>query len=195
MRERNLPIARRLRPGHQARRAATACAAALAAFLCASSSTETAVANGDTRTLCLLHAHTGESIEATFRVNGAYDPAVLEKLNYFLRDWRNNDVTHMDPGCSTSSGRSIAPLARRSRSGRLGLSLAGDQRHAAGALARRSRTFAAYSWQGDGYPHPGHVDGADPRDRHAAADAAASAIIKEKTSSISTSAMCVTGRA
>jgi uncharacterized protein YcbK (DUF882 family) len=61
------------------------------------SSTQTAIANGDTRTLNLQHAHTGESIQATFRVNGAYDPAVLEKLNWFLRDWRNNDKTTMDP--------------------------------------------------------------------------------------------------
>lgn len=61
------------------------------------SSTETAAANGDTRTLNLYHSHTGESIEATFRVNGSYDPAVLAKLNYFLRDWRNNDQTRMDP--------------------------------------------------------------------------------------------------
>lgn len=61
------------------------------------SSTETAVANGDTRTLNLYHSHTGESIQASFRVNGSYDPAVLEKLNYFLRDWRNNDRTRMDP--------------------------------------------------------------------------------------------------
>ena len=60
-------------------------------------STETAVANGDTRTLYLYHSHTGESIQATFRVNGSYDPAVLAKLNYFLRDWRNNDQTRMDP--------------------------------------------------------------------------------------------------
>lgn len=61
------------------------------------SSTETAVANGDTRTLNLYHSHTGESIQAAFRVNGSYDPAVLEKLNWFLRDWRNNDRTRMDP--------------------------------------------------------------------------------------------------
>jgi uncharacterized protein YcbK (DUF882 family) len=60
------------------------------------SSTETAVANGDTRTLNLYHSHTGESIQATFRLNGSYDSAVLEKLNYFLRDWRNNDRTRMD---------------------------------------------------------------------------------------------------
>jgi uncharacterized protein YcbK (DUF882 family) len=61
------------------------------------SSTETAAANGDTRTLNLYHSHTGESIQATFRVNGSYDTAVLEKLNWFLRDWRNNDRTRMDP--------------------------------------------------------------------------------------------------
>ncbi len=70
---------------------------AIASFMVMPSSTETAVANGDTRTLNLYHSHTGESIQATFRANGAYDPAVLAKLNYFLRDWRNNDQTHMDP--------------------------------------------------------------------------------------------------
>jgi uncharacterized protein YcbK (DUF882 family) len=61
------------------------------------SSTETAIANGDTRTLYLYHAHTGESIDATYRVDGHYDPAVLEKLNWFLRDWRRNEATNMDP--------------------------------------------------------------------------------------------------
>jgi uncharacterized protein YcbK (DUF882 family) len=59
--------------------------------------TETAEANGDTRTISLYHAHRHDSIEATYRVNGHYDPAVLEKLNYFLRDWRNDDQTKMDP--------------------------------------------------------------------------------------------------
>jgi uncharacterized protein YcbK (DUF882 family) len=89
-------MARRLISATQLRIAVSYIAAALCSLL-AASSTETAVANGDTRTLNLYHSHTGESIQATFRVNGAYDPAVLEKLNYFLRDWRNNDVTHMDP--------------------------------------------------------------------------------------------------
>jgi uncharacterized protein YcbK (DUF882 family) len=70
---------------------------ALVSSMIVPSSTETAVANGDTRTLNLYHSHTGESIQATFRVNGSYDQAVLEKLNYFLRDWRNNDRTRMDP--------------------------------------------------------------------------------------------------
>jgi uncharacterized protein YcbK (DUF882 family) len=71
--------------------------AALLSSIGVPSSTETAAANGDTRTLNLYHSHTGESIQATFRVNGSYDPAVLEKLNWFLRDWRNNDRTRMDP--------------------------------------------------------------------------------------------------
>ena len=76
---------------------ATTGIAALLSSIIIPSSTETAVANGDTRTLDLYHSHTHESIQATFRVNGSYDPAVLEKLNYFLRDWRNNDQTRMDP--------------------------------------------------------------------------------------------------
>jgi len=71
--------------------------AALLSSIVVHSSTETAAANGDTRTLNLYHSHTGESIQATFRVNGSYDPAVLERLNWFLRDWRNNDRTRMDP--------------------------------------------------------------------------------------------------
>lgn len=87
---------RRILSGNRVRRAVAYAAVALCSVF-AASSTETAVANGDTRSLDLYHSHTGESIHATFRVNGAYDPAVLEKLNYFLRDWRNNDVTHMDP--------------------------------------------------------------------------------------------------
>lgn len=76
---------------------AAAGALALLLVLLVPSSTETAVANGDTRSLNLYHNHTGESLQVTYRVNGSYDPAALERLNYFLRDWRNNDVTRMDP--------------------------------------------------------------------------------------------------
>ena len=72
-------------------------AVAAAAALLAPGATENAVANGDTRTIHLHHAHTQESIDATFMVDGRYDPAVLEKLNWFLRDWRRDEPTHMDP--------------------------------------------------------------------------------------------------
>ncbi len=59
--------------------------------------TETAVANGDTRTIYLYHAHTHESISATYLVNGQYDSNVLQQLNWFLRDWRRDEATNMDP--------------------------------------------------------------------------------------------------
>lgn len=59
--------------------------------------TQTAIANGDTRTISLIHIHTKEEITATFRSNGQYDSAVLEKLNWFLRDWRRDEPIKMDP--------------------------------------------------------------------------------------------------
>ena len=59
--------------------------------------TEGAKADGDTRTIYLHHAHTHESIEATYLVDGRYDSSVLEKLNWFLRDWRRDESIHMDP--------------------------------------------------------------------------------------------------
>jgi len=61
------------------------------------SSTQTAIANGDTRTLSFVHAHRKDSLTVTFRRNGQYDPEALRKLNHFMRDWRNDDQTRMDP--------------------------------------------------------------------------------------------------
>jgi uncharacterized protein YcbK (DUF882 family) len=59
--------------------------------------TESAVANGDTRTIILSNQHTNESGSFTFMVNGVYDSGTLDKLNYFCRDWRLNEPTKMDP--------------------------------------------------------------------------------------------------
>ncbi len=63
----------------------------------ATSSTESAVANGDTRTINLSNSHTNESGAFTYMVNGSYDSGVIEKLSWFLRDWRLNEPTKMDP--------------------------------------------------------------------------------------------------
>ncbi len=74
--------------------------AVAAAFMLAwlvPNSTESAVANGDTRTVILSDQHTNESGSFTFMVNGVYDQAVLDKLNWFCRDWRLNEPTKMDP--------------------------------------------------------------------------------------------------
>lgn len=59
--------------------------------------TQNAVANGDTRTISLYHIHSKESLSITFKRNGRYDQAALGKLNHFLRDWRNQKQTKMEP--------------------------------------------------------------------------------------------------
>ena len=59
--------------------------------------TEDVVANGETRSISLMHMHTGETINITFKRNGSYDPEALKKLNWFLRDWRREEPTRMDP--------------------------------------------------------------------------------------------------
>lgn len=45
----------------------------------------------------MLHKHTGEQILVTFKRNGRYDRDALNKLNWFLRDWRRDEPTRMDP--------------------------------------------------------------------------------------------------
>lgn len=60
-------------------------------------SLQTAVAEGDTRTLSFHHLHTGEDITITFKRNGRYDDAALKKLDWFMRDWRKEQSVTMDP--------------------------------------------------------------------------------------------------
>ncbi len=72
-------------------------AAVLAAAWLTPNATESAVANGDTRTVSLSNEHTSETGSFTYMVNGVYDSATLDKLNWFLRDWRLNEPTKMDP--------------------------------------------------------------------------------------------------
>jgi uncharacterized protein YcbK (DUF882 family) len=68
-----------------------------AAMLAGTAETENALANGDTRTLSLIHEHTKESATVTFKRDGRYDRAALDQLNWLLRDWREADATKMDP--------------------------------------------------------------------------------------------------
>jgi uncharacterized protein YcbK (DUF882 family) len=70
--------------------------AALGTWL-APNSTESAIANGDTRTVTFSNQHTNESGSFTYMINGVYDQATLDKLNWFMRDWRLNEPTKMDP--------------------------------------------------------------------------------------------------
>jgi uncharacterized protein YcbK (DUF882 family) len=66
-------------------------------LLGANNSLQSASAEGDTRTLSFHHVHTNEDITVTFKRNGRYDAAALKKLDWFMRDWRKERETHMDP--------------------------------------------------------------------------------------------------
>nr|WP_255616609.1 DUF882 domain-containing protein [Microvirga puerhi] len=79
------------------RRAGIGLAAVVAVLFGGTRGTQDAIANGDTRTLTFYHNNTKETLTVTFRRNGQYDPQALEQLNWFLRDWRREEKTRMDP--------------------------------------------------------------------------------------------------
>lgn len=79
------------------KRLASAAGAMAALLLAGTAETQNAVANGDTRSLSLVHEHTGESLSVTFKRDGRFDRAALDQLNWLLRDWRENESTKMDP--------------------------------------------------------------------------------------------------
>ncbi|AQS41116.1 MAG: Peptidase [Candidatus Tokpelaia hoelldobleri] len=54
-------------------------------------------AQAETRSLRLYYVHTRERAEIVFKKDGRYVQSGLKKLNYFLRDWRRNEPTVMDP--------------------------------------------------------------------------------------------------
>jgi uncharacterized protein YcbK (DUF882 family) len=76
--------------------ASTALVAALSAGLWSSLGSP-AMSGGETRTLSMKQIHTGETITITYMVNGKYVPSAMKKINWFLRDWRRNEATTMDP--------------------------------------------------------------------------------------------------
>ena len=73
------------------------CGLAALVLLFGSRVLQNAIAEGDTRTISLHHVHTDENITITFKRDGRYDEAALEKLNWFLRDWRREQETPIDP--------------------------------------------------------------------------------------------------
>lgn len=56
-----------------------------------------ASADAEVRSLKLYYVHTKETATIAFKKNGKYIPSGLRKLNRFLRDWRRNEPTRMDP--------------------------------------------------------------------------------------------------
>ncbi len=52
-------------------------------------------ASAEVRTLSMYFTHTKESLTVTYKRNGKYDQAAINKINWFLRDWRRNEQTKM----------------------------------------------------------------------------------------------------
>nr|WP_172838576.1 DUF882 domain-containing protein [Stappia sp. ES.058] len=72
--------------------------AAIALAVCVSLlSLASAPASAETRALKLYNTHTHERVTITFKKNGRYLSSGLRELNRFLRDWRRNEITKMDP--------------------------------------------------------------------------------------------------
>ncbi|MCF3932169.1 DUF882 domain-containing protein [Acuticoccus sp. M5D2P5] len=49
------------------------------------------------RTIELYFTHTRETLKIVYKRNGQYVPSALRDINRFLRDWRRNEATKMDP--------------------------------------------------------------------------------------------------
>ena len=49
------------------------------------------------RQLSFYHTHTGNRLDIVYARDGAYIPAALEEINYFLFDFRTGDKAQMDP--------------------------------------------------------------------------------------------------
>jgi uncharacterized protein YcbK (DUF882 family) len=62
-----------------------------------SATSHRANALGETRTLSLYEIHTKETLTITYKRDGKYDLEALKKLNHFMRDWRADQETKMDP--------------------------------------------------------------------------------------------------
>jgi len=56
-----------------------------------------ALSGKDTRALAFYHTHTGEEMNITYFANGGYVKDGLKRVNYLLRDFRNNQQATIDP--------------------------------------------------------------------------------------------------
>jgi len=54
-------------------------------------------ASAEDRALKLFFTHTGERATIAYKRDGKFDPKGLAQINRFLRDWRRNEPTRMDP--------------------------------------------------------------------------------------------------
>ncbi len=51
----------------------------------------------DTRRIAFYSIHTKETLSVVYKRNGAYQPEALKRINWVLRDWRQQEPTRIDP--------------------------------------------------------------------------------------------------
>jgi uncharacterized protein YcbK (DUF882 family) len=51
----------------------------------------------DDRRLSFRHTHTGEELSVVYWKDGQYVPEALARINHFLRDFRTDEVTQIEP--------------------------------------------------------------------------------------------------
>lgn len=54
-------------------------------------------AHAETRTISLLMINTNQKITVTYKINGRYVPAAMQKINRVVWDWRAKEATRMSP--------------------------------------------------------------------------------------------------
>jgi len=52
---------------------------------------------GDVRRIRMYSGRTGESVDTVYWIEGEYIKEALKEINHFMRDWRTNDATVIDP--------------------------------------------------------------------------------------------------
>ncbi len=52
---------------------------------------------GDIRKLAMYNGRTGENIDMIYWIDGDYIRPALEEINFFMRDWRRDEVHQIDP--------------------------------------------------------------------------------------------------
>jgi uncharacterized protein YcbK (DUF882 family) len=78
-------------------RARRRASAAAAAFLLALLAGATGLGADGQRTLSLYNIHTKETLTTVYKKNGRFVAEEMQKINWFLRDWRKDEATTMDP--------------------------------------------------------------------------------------------------
>ena len=74
-------------------------AVSVAAITCLATMTFSGMvgAEGETRTISFYHIHTNETLTVTYKKDGHFIPEAMQKINWIMRDWRENESIAIDP--------------------------------------------------------------------------------------------------